>query len=201
MKKIFLLLLLLLPFAMQGAEDAQAVMQKAASKIRGASTVRADFTLSAPGMDFRGSLKSKGKKFAVVSDGSCSWYDGKSLYTYSPATAETTLVNPSAADLLECNPLLYIGDAVAYKAMFSKAQPKGRYAIVLVPRAKGSGIKNIELQLDRRSLLPLRIVINSESAGSMTVALSKVVINTPISDSEFIYPKKKYPYTKIIDLR
>lgn len=183
------------------AQSAVDVMSRAASRLSEAKSMTASFRLVSGTVSASGRIMTKGARFAILSDAGSSWYDGVSMWTYSPATAETTLVKPTATDLLETNPLLYIRNSSAFKAMYTKTQPQGKKRIMLVPRKKMAGIMNIEVTLNATSLLPEQIVVTTQSAGKMTVTVSNIKLNAALPDSRFVYPESKYPKIKIIDLR
>lgn len=183
------------------AETAESIFQAVSAKLVKAKTVVASFYYSGEGVPAKGVIKGKGMKFSLVSDAVSSWYDGKNLYQYSPITAETTLTKPNKSELLETNPLLYLSASSAFKAVFAKKQVKGRKCLVLIPKTKNSGVKNVQVELDAKTLLPLNIKVNPTSGKSLNVKLTKITLNTSISDSEFVYPKSKYKHIKVIDLR
>ena len=86
------------------AETAQSVLAKASAKVTGTKGMSCAFTLSASGRSVKGTLKSSGKKFALITPVSSSWFDGRNMWTYNPSSAETTLVNPTADEIAETNP-------------------------------------------------------------------------------------------------
>ena len=183
------------------ALTAQEILNKASAKINGASSVKADFSMTINGQRCKGSLAAKGSKFSLVSSVGSSWYDGKDLWSYSPSNGETTVIKPSAGDLMETNPLMYAKGASNYTATLSKTKVSGKETVVLIPKSKGTGIKSVTLTLNSSSFLPEKVVITPSSGNSVTINISNLKLNAPVKDSDFVYPKAKYPKVKIIDLR
>ncbi len=204
MKRIILLLGVLLStlsisFA---AETADAVLRKAASRISSGEGISASFTLDSDGRKVSGTLKAEGKKLAIETGSSSTWYDGKTMWTYNPRTAETTVMLPTAQEVAEANPLSIINNyAATFTASFAKTQTKGSKTIVLSPKSKKSGYKSVYVTIPDGSGLPSLIVINPQSGRKITVSIAKAALHNKFAASTFTYPKAKYPKAEIIDLR
>ncbi len=182
--------------------SAAEVAAKVAAKLRQAPGIKAEFSIDADGQKATGSLLAAGKKFRLMSGGFCSWYDGKTLYTLNPRSKETTVVTPTPSELLEANPLLYIGGSSdAYSVAFSSHQPKGKYMLVLTPKRKGDSIKSVFVTIDSKSLLPENIVVTGSDGNVSTLSITSLRLNMSIGAGIFIYPKAKYPSFKVVDLR
>lgn len=176
-------------------------LAKAKAKIMGAKSLSADFTMSVGGNAIKGQILSKGKKFAITSNSTSSWYNGTDLYTYNPSAGETTVFKPTASELVEVNPLLYINSASDFKATASKQKKAGTETVILLPVKKNSGIRSVTLELDAKTFLPRSIKIATSSGTTSTISVSGIKLNTSLADSQFEYPKVKYKNAKIIDMR
>ena len=200
--KIFIFLSIAL-FSTQfaDAQSAQDILSKASSKLNGASSVRADFSMKINGQSCSGKLAAKGNKFVLTSSVGSSWYNGSAMWSYSPATGETTVFKPSTGEIMEANPLMYARNSGNFTATFSKNKTAGKHTIVLVPKSKGNGLKSVTLVLNASTYLPEKVIVTPISGGAVTVNISNIRLNASVSDSEFNYPKSKYPKAKIIDLR
>lgn len=176
-------------------------LAKAKKAISGASSLTADFSLKAQGNTVKGKILSKGKKFAVNTNSTSSWYNGTDLYTYQPSKSETTIFRPTATELAEVNPLLYINTADNFKVLGTKAKKAGVESIVLMPKNTSSGIKSVTIDLDSKTFLPKMLTIVPSSGGNMVVTISSIKLNSNIPDSSFNYPKQNYPKAKLIDMR
>lgn len=177
------------------------VAQKTASVISTAKTISATFTLNGNGRKSQGSIKSSGIKFVVTLPEVSSWYDGKSLYTYNPRIAETTVVTPTASELMESNPLLYVkGAGSNYNYKFSTVMRNGKYVVDLTPVKKNTGISNMTVTVNSENFHPEKIVVTT-SSGVMTIDITSFKTGLAIPDTDFNYPKSKYPKAEIVDLR
>lgn len=193
-------LLTLLAFPAAAALTAEQVAQKAAALISDPKGVSATFTLAGNGRSTNGTVKTSGSKFAVLMPQVSSWYNGKALYTYNPRINETTVLTPTATELMESNPLLYVKGGTGYRYSFSPVKRTGKYVIDVVPVKKGSGIKKLTITVNSSSFAPEKITVDTGSGTSViTVTSFKGGVSVPAS--EFEYPKTRYPKAEIVDLR
>lgn len=188
-------------FTAKGAVTAEQVAQKAAAVISGTKGLTATFTISVNGKAAKGVVKSTGSKFSVIMPQMSSWYNGKTLYTYNPRTSETTVITPTAQELLESNPLLYVkGGAGGYTYKFSPVKRNGKYVIDLTPRNKRSSLKKLTFTINSSNFHVERIAVTASGmATTVDVTSLKTGVVSPASDFE--YPKSKYPKAEIVDLR
>ena len=179
----------------------QQVAQKTAAVVSNAKTISATFTFSGNGRKSQGSIKSSGNKFSVILPEVSTWFDGKTMYTYNPRTVETTVITPTAAELMESNPLLYVkgaGSNFTYK--FSTVKRTGKYVVDLTPLKKNSEIKKMTITVNSTTFNPERIIVTT-LGGVLTIDITSFKTGVEIPASEFNYPKSKYPKAEIIDLR
>lgn len=195
---IFLCLLLALP---AHALTASEILQKGKDKLSSAKTVTAGFSMKTGGATVSGQLICKGNKFAITSNASSSWYNGVDLYTYLPSKSETTVFKPTASELSDVNPLLYLNTSGNYNVTATKTKKAGMETVVLLPKKSGGSVKSVTIDLDSKTFLPKQIKILPSSGGSIEVTIRDIKLNSNISDSSFSYPKSKYPKARIIDMR
>lgn len=176
-------------------------LDKAKAKLNSASTLTASFSMTGSGSNISGTLKSKGNKFVIISGASSTWYNGKDLYTYIPSQNETTIFKPTASELAEVNPLLYIKRASDFKVTGSKQTKAGTETVVLLPKSNGTGVKSVTINLNSKTFLPSSIKIATSSGGTINLNISNIQINKGLDDSAFEYPKSKYPKASINDMR
>lgn len=194
-------ILVWLPLSAATGLTADKVVMKAAAVVTNAKGIEASFTITANGRSARGVLKSSGQKFSVILPQVSSWYNGSLLYTYNPRTSETTLTKPTAQELLETNPLLYVkGSAGGYTYSFSPVKRNGKYVVDLVPRNKRSGIKKLTFTINAANFHTEKIAVTS-SGGSTVVTVTSLKTGISLPASAFEYPKAKYPKAEIVDLR
>lgn len=183
------------------AQSASDLYNRAVGKLKASTGSTADFAVTYEGRTVRGQIKSKGKKFAVTSPSASSWYNGKELVSYNASTSEATWVNPTEDELGETNPLAYLYTAGNYNVSHAKGAQSGKTLLQLVPNRKGSNVKMIILTIDKTTLLPEKMVITPVSGQKIVVGVSNLKLNTTVADSEFNFPKSKYPKAIVVDLR
>ncbi|MDE5774069.1 MAG: hypothetical protein K2H86_06405, partial [Muribaculaceae bacterium] len=88
------------------------------AKLKGASGITADFSVTRQGRSISGKIKEKGSKFAITTSSMGTWYDGKSLTTWQADSNEATIVSPSQNELSETNPLLLLQSAASYSVSY-----------------------------------------------------------------------------------
>lgn len=168
MRKISFVLLLalgLISFAVSAQESASGILDKAVAKINKNSSAECKFTVKSGNQSLNGSLSVAGKKFKLSTPQGTTWYDGQSMWTANPSSKEITLVNPSAQEVRESNPFEYLNTYKSqYKVFFSKYKSNDSYLIVLNPKAAKSDIKAVQIDIDKKTLLP----VNSQSATATT---------------------------------
>lgn len=184
------------------AVTAPAVLSKASQKALAAKGIDCSFSLSISGKSVNGTLKASGKLFMISTPVGTSWYNGSVMATYNPKINETTLVKPTAEELMETNPLLYLnGYSSKFTASFAKTMPKGKHVINLTPKAKRSAVKSVTVTLNAATSVPEKFVVTSSDNTVTTIVIKKLNYAASIPVSTFEYPKTKYPKAEIIDLR
>lgn len=196
---LFIVLCIVLPCF--SALTAEQTAQKVSEVITGSKELKIEFSLNINGTVTNGQLKSSGNKFSISLPAYESWYNGKFLYTYSAKNNETTLVSPTASELLDSNPLLYVkygGSGYNYK--FASMQSVGKQILELTPRNAKSEIKNIIIVVNKNNYHPEKITVNSKG-GTYVVTIKSIDKKVSLATSDFEYPRNKYPDAEIIDLR
>ncbi len=198
---LLMLLMLILPFSASAALTPEQVAQKAAAVISNAGSINASFTVSANGHASKGTIKSMGNKFTVQLPEFSTWFNGKDMYTYNPRTSETTVTVPTAQELLESNPLLYVkGGAGGYTYSFSPVKRNGKYVVDLVPRSKKSGIKKLTFTINASNFHTERIAVTLAS-GQTIIDVNSFQTGAAFTSADFDYPKSRFPKAEIVDLR
>lgn len=197
-----LVVILGMTFSLSAAETADALLKKTAAGINGTSGLTASFTLDYGSQKIAGTIQAAGKKFALQTSSTSTWYDGKSMWTYNPRNAETTLMIPTAQEVAEANPLSIVNSYSAnFTAVYAKTQTKGSKTIVLTPKSKKLGYKSVHVTIPDGSVFPSKLVIIPTSGQRVTVSISQIKSGIKLTDATFVYPKSKYPNVEIVDLR
>lgn len=184
------------------AETADQMLKKASDAINGAGGLTASFTIDYGRQKISGTLKASGKKFALVTPSTSTWFDGKSMWTYNSKSSETTLLTPTPQEVAEANPLSIVNNySSLFTASFAKGQIKGCTTIVLTPKNKQIGYKSVHVTIPDGSSFPSKLVIIPSSGQKVTVGILQVKTGQKLAESTFVYPQIKYPKAEIVDLR
>lgn len=205
MKKLCIFLTLIVcavltPLSAQGADTARQTLDKAVAKVKKAGGISLSFAISSSQGSANGTMKVQGNKFQVSTPASKVWYDGKTMWTYSPQSNETTLTTPTAAELGEINPMLYLNAGNRFDVKYGKNSGNSK-TLILTPKSRREGVKTVTLILNATTLFPQKILITPSSGGVATLSVSSLKTSQKFTASTFVYPKASYPKVKIIDLR
>lgn len=181
------------------AATAQDTYNACVAKLSGAKSMKVDFSTNISGKNASGTLKSKGSKFYMSVAGVSTWYDGKSIWTYSPSSGEATVWYPTKSELAETNPLLYLSSANQYtvKAISSKA---GEMTLQLTPKKRGSSVKSVTVVVNTSTNLPKSMKI-AMSGGTYSATFKSITLNSAVADADFVFPRAKYRGVTVTDLR
>lgn len=198
---VLMLAMLSIILPASSAETAQQVMTRVSNAFTSARTVTANFSMSGAMGSASGKFTSAGRRFALVTGGVSTWYNGKTMWSYNPRTQETTIVTPSASEAAENNPFSIIYSmSGSFNASYAKSQPAGSVVLVLIAKQARNDIRKAIVTLDKKRLVPTKIVATT-SQGTTTMTISNLVANGKVSSSAFEYPRSRYPKAKIVDLR
>lgn len=203
LKRLLLIPILLIGFGIDfhaHAAGPSETMQACVKKLQSAKSLKSSFTASISGRNVNGTLLSKGKKFSIVMPGLGTWYDGRSMWSYNSSNGETAVWIPSPYELAESNPLLYLSSANDYNVKAGTGAKKGESVVVLTPKKRNTGVKSVTVVINTTTNLPKRITVNTGKSSS-SITLNSVTLNPAIADSQFTYPKSKYPKVNVVDLR
>lgn len=195
-----IIVMMFFPLHASAALTAEQVATKTAAFVGSGKSVSASFTISSGGRSTSGTVKTSGDKFAVILPQFSTWYNGKTLYTYNPRANETTVTNPTAQELMESNPLLYIKGKSGYRYSFSPVKRNGKYVVDIIPSNTKSGVKKVTVTVNSTTFYPEKIAVTT-TGGNTIVTVNSFKPSAQVALSEFEYPKSKYPKAEIIDLR
>lgn len=147
----------------------------------------------------------KGNKFKLdVPDGE-TWFDGKTQWLMLNGSDEVNVSNPTGEELLSISPIAMLG---IYKTGF-KLVYKGEvrennklfHQIEMIPQKKGSEILKFTLKVDKQTNLLTEVVLKGKDKVDNQLIIKKTDKATGLTDSFFVFDKKKYPNVELIDLR
>lgn len=185
------------------AATPQEVLKRAASRVMTGAGTTCSYKATYGGRTVSGTMKVSGSKFVNITNGyGSTWYDGKSMWVYNPASKETTLMKPTASEILESNPMNYIG---GYDKLFNlKMSPKkvkGKEVVIMTAKSKSAPAKQVIVTVNGTSYAPERLDITLQDNQKSTVVLTGLRSGQKLSASEFVYPKQRYAGVPVVDLR
>ena len=204
MKYITLVALTLLTASPAGAQDAQAIIGRAARIYRSLASLRADFVqvIDNPMID---SAESKGTLAQAGPDklamrftepaGEAIVIDGKHVWVYTPSTVPGQVIRmgiPSGGPAYGYNLLAWLLDRPAerYKASYIRNERlSGRVTdvIELVPAVPDLPFEKALIWIDQENALPRRLEIHEPSGATRTLDLSKIRVNEQLPAQTFTF--------------
>jgi outer membrane lipoprotein carrier protein len=202
MRALILLALTVFSPSKGAAQDAQAIIGRAARVYRSLASLQADFVqmIDNPMIDSaesRGTLVQAGPaKLAMrFSDppGEAIVVDGQHVWVYTPSTVPGQVVRlsvPSGGPVYGYNLLAWMLDRPAerYRPSYLKSERiDGRTtdAIQLVPAVPDLPFTKAVVWIDREDALPRRLEIHEESGATRTLSLSHIRVNQSVPASTF----------------
>jgi len=196
------LILGLLTTSPAAAQDAQAIIGRAARVYRSLASMRADFVqmIDNPMIDSaesRGTLVQAGPaKLAMrFSDppGEAIVIDGEHVWVYTPSTVPDQVVRlsvPNGGPVYGYNLLAWLLDRPAerYKPSYLKSEKIGGRTtdvIELVPAVPDLPFSKAVIWIDRDDALPRRLEIHEESGATRTLDLSNIRVNQKVPAQTF----------------
>lgn len=204
MRRIFAVIAVVMAAMCAIAQTPQDVMQQVAAKINGSSGLSGNFKVTYPGNSVKGSFKISGRKSQIdIAGMGRQWYDGRTLWNANPRTQEVTVVIPTADELAEANPLAYLDNyASRYNIYFSSRKDASRYLVLLNPKRAGNmDVKAIEVAVNKKTMLPERLVIRMNNDSRSSVTFTGVATGRKFNADEFVFPAAAYKDYETIDLR
>lgn len=201
MKRLIFILTAIIALTASAAGNADALLGRAADKLRASKSVTACFTLAVGGESTTGNITLAGDRFVVKTPQLSTWYDGKTQWSYSPQAGEVNITEPTADELSQVNPFVIINAfRKGYKSTLG-ASTAATKVINLAALDKRADIRTVVLTLDTKTLYPTKIVMTLADGRKMTVTVSSVTPGKALPASTFVFDKKKYPGAEIVDLR
>ena len=152
--------------------------------------------------NYEGTISMKKDKFVLTTPQMTVWFDGVTQWSLQ-RNDEVHIDKPASDDIL-LNPMLLFRDYNKnYKATLTgestSHNAKKAYDLTFTPQRK-TNIEKIELQIERNTSLPAKLVITLRNAIRITITINGWKA-TSLSDEFFVFPKASYPNVEIIDLR
>lgn len=202
---VFRMLCLVLPVAAQ-QPDAKDILDRAAGVFRSAGGVEITFSVRAPEGNSTGTIRLKGDKFLLETEGVTTWFDGRTQWTYLASSDEVNVSEPTQEELKGINPYswlsLYNQDYKLKVAKTGNASDNTTYKVVMTATKRSQDIQCVILYIDKRSFRPLKLsMVRRGSKEAVVVFINSCRTGERYGDSLFVFDRKDYPTAEIVDLR
>ena len=204
MRNLALLAFALFTASPATAQDAQAIIGRAARVYRSLRSLRADFVqvIQNPMIDSaesKGTLVQAGpaKLTMRFSDppGEAIVIDGQHVWVYTPSTVPDQVVRlpvPSGGPVYGYNLLAWLLDRPAerYRPSYLRTERLGGRTtdvIQLIPAVPDLPFTKAIIWLDRDDALPRRLEIHEESGATRTLTLSRLRVNESLPEGTFTF--------------
>lgn len=156
--------------------------------------------------NFEGQMLLKGAKFFLDTPEQTVYFDGKTQWVYNRSVEEVSILEPQAQDIQGLNPIsvfeLYkTGFDYKYQGEKTDAQKRKVQEISLFPKDKKEEVKQVDIQIYSTDWMPVFFRITYKNKQVYCISINKYQTQLNLSDSQFVFDKKKYPQAEINDLR
>ena len=188
---------------MNGQETAQGILNDAVSHFKKDAMVAANIQIHSANGVSNGELIVYGNRFKISSPSFKCWFNGKVQWSYSTATDEVNITNPTTEELQTTNPYAIIdGTKSNYKSTLIASKKKDEYIVNLSPINTKQQIKDIRLYIAKSSLRLTKVIVVMKDKSTYTSLISNYRSDCKYPQSIFNFNKKEVPNgTHIVDLR
>ncbi|OJV53777.1 MAG: outer membrane lipoprotein carrier protein LolA [Bacteroidetes bacterium 43-16] len=192
-------------------QDAKAkvVLDKMSTKVKGMSSMKANFTLIATDakgktiMNQKGTLQMKGDKYNVALPKQEMICDGKTMWTYMKDNKEVQVAAYNEGEV-QISPKKLFPTSYANEYNYTyvgEKSVKGKNVdvVYLTPKSK-KNFKSVTLLVDKAGSL-VSGSVEEGNGGYYTFNLNGIQANAAASDALYTFDKSKYPGVEVIDLR
>ncbi len=200
-KKILFIVALVAVAFTASAQSPSSVVDKVLAAIKGGKAVSASYSVSSSQGSSKGTLVMSGKKFRVLASDVKCWYNGKTMWSYSPATDEVNITTPTAADLQMTNPYSAAQNFKSSYIISKGGTGNGTYTIRFTPKKK-SNVKHMLVTVSTSTWLINKAEIVQTNGTKATITISNYNKNASVNASTFEFDKNQVPAgTEVVDLR
>ena len=190
---------------------AKQILDAVSAKFKTFSSVQAGFSYKvedAKGKTMsskKGTVWMKGNKYRVSFGGQEIFSDGKTVWNYDKSANEVT-INDADASGSTLTPQKLFTDFYDKDFLYilngeKKSGNKTLQEIEMTPTDKSKPFHKVYLQVDKaaRTIYSTKVLENGGNRYTYTVSTMKT--NSPLSDTQFLFDKSKYPGVEEVDLR
>ena len=199
------MLFLTIPMVAQ-QPDARDILDRAADAFRREGGVKITFSVRAPEGNTNGSIRLKGDKFLLETEGVTTWFDGRTQWSYLASSDEVNVSEPTPEELQSINPYswlsLYKQDYKLKVAKTGNASDDTAYKVVMNATKRSQDMQCIILYIEKGSFRPLKLsMVHRGSKDAAVVFINSYQTGKNYDDSLFVFDRKAYPTAELVDLR
>lgn len=181
------------------AATASDITSRAIKRFNDSPSINAAFTVEAQGRVSSGTITVAGDRFRMDMDGMQVWYDGRTQWTYSAATDEVSVTEPSADELAQVNPFVIVSSLRdGFTATLGRSTATGSI-VNYKPRA-ASVHGSLSVTYSNTTYWPESVTVDNGS-DKVVIKVKSVTVGKTLHPSVFVYDKKLHPGAEIVDLR
>lgn len=199
MTRILALIILIFSGLAANAASAADLMARCAKALNDAPSLQVNFSLSVGQNTSACSMTIARQRFSLKSPDMMVWYDGATQWTYITSDRELSITEPTAEELMECNPFAIVNHYAKYynvRAIQGKAN-----TVELSPKQSGASIRRATVTINPDNNLPAAINVTLANGHTFSVKVTSISRGGNIPQSSFVYNKSSHPAATINDLR
>jgi len=212
MKKLLLLIALIPGFLFaQNPEKAKEILDQVTAKTKTFKTIKADFSFSLENLqedikeEYNGTIAIKGEKYKANLMDVDTYFDGKTLWTHMIDAEEVNVDEPDPDDEETLNPasIFTIYETGFKYAYLGEKTSNGInvYSIDLFPINRDKPYSRIRLEINKSKMQLHSIQQLSKDGNIYNIFIKKLIPNTVMDDTMFIYDESAHPDVDVIDMR
>lgn len=198
--------LLFAVFSLNGlqAQDAKAkaLLNEVSQKVKGYENMYLEFKYSFSNtkaninQESRGDVTFMGDKYKLNLMGSTQIFDGKKLYTISPADEQVTISSQNPGDDGAITPskmLTFFNEGYTYKwDITQNAGGREIQYIKLTPMDSNSELKSALLGVDPQTKHIYKLIMTQNNGSTIAITVNSFKVDQPLTNSFFAFDKAKY---------
>jgi outer membrane lipoprotein-sorting protein len=181
-------LLCILPLVAKAAttttNSASAMVDKLVARVNATPSLSATFTIDG----HAGKMTMSGQMFTFECNGMRVYFDGKTQWTHSIADREVTIVEPTAAELAEVNPLMILG---SINKVFAATKVNATTVRLIPKKGKNSDIAELIVTFNSAGTWPTAINMVATGGTVKIQSLKFTASKTKPQRSAFQYKATK----------
>lgn len=200
------LLIACMTFGQGRDAKATALLAEVSRKAKACKSIKTDFsytmenTKAGINEEKTGTLLISGDKYRMTAAGQTVICDGKTIWTYIKESNEVQInALENKDDALTPSKLLTSYNA-NYKSKIVKSSDPAIENVELIPNA-GKNITRAILGIEKATKQVKSFTLFDKSGNTFRYRIKSYVTDTPVTDADFSFDKKRYPGVEVIDMR